>query len=150
MTLCPINKVSLFLYKFPYIKGPILMYLSSYTIVCKRTSNYIVMCRWYTRRKWEVLVRMIGFISTLVTISLNHIQIQRYRWFTRFIIHCCIHTIPLLVTDLNTETITVSLDYTQRVFNKSHVNSSQADLFYSSVRLVPICSVRALPPLLFL
>jgi hypothetical protein len=28
---------------------------------------------WYARRKWRVLVRMIGFISTLVTISLNHI-----------------------------------------------------------------------------
>jgi hypothetical protein len=28
---------------------------------------------WYAWRQWRVLVRMIGFISTLVTISLNHI-----------------------------------------------------------------------------
>jgi hypothetical protein len=28
---------------------------------------------WYARRKWRVLVRMIGFISTFVTLSLNHV-----------------------------------------------------------------------------
>jgi hypothetical protein len=49
---------------------------------------------WYTRRKWRVLVPMIGFISTFVTISLNHIQVQCYRWFTHT------HTGPLLVPQL--------------------------------------------------
>jgi hypothetical protein len=47
---------------------------------------------WYSWRKWLVLVRMIGFISTFVTNSLNHPWIQRYHWIT--------HTGPLLVTQL--------------------------------------------------
>jgi hypothetical protein len=51
-------------------------------------------CHVYAWRKWRVLVRMIGFIGTLVTVSLNHIQIQSYRWFTHT------HTGPLLVPQL--------------------------------------------------
>jgi hypothetical protein len=57
--------------------------------------------------------------------------------------------------DLNTETITISLGYTLKVLPinkifKPHIKFSQADLLYSSVLLVPICSVRMLPPLLSL
>jgi hypothetical protein len=53
---------------------------------------------WYMHKEWRVLVRMIGFISTLVTISLNHIYIQaiqRYRWFINVVIHCYTHISPL-------------------------------------------------------
>jgi hypothetical protein len=42
----------------------------------------IVTCRMVRVTKWRVLVRMTGFISSLVTHSFNHTQIQRYRWFT--------------------------------------------------------------------
>jgi hypothetical protein len=44
-------------------------------VTCKSTKlfYYIVTCRVVRVTKWWVLVRMIGFISTLVTISHNHI-----------------------------------------------------------------------------
>jgi hypothetical protein len=53
----------------------------------------------------------------------------------------------------NTGTIIVSLNHTFKILNinkilKSHVKSSQAELLYSSVLLVPIRSVRVLPSLL--
>jgi hypothetical protein len=56
--------------------------------------------------------------------------------------------ISLLATDLNTETITVSQDYTLQISVhysthkafKSHVKSSHADLLHSSVLLIPIRS----------
>jgi hypothetical protein len=57
----------------------------------------------------------------------------------------------------NTGTIEVSLNHTLPIplhystqSLKSHVKSSQADLLYSSVLLLPIHSVRVLPPLLLL
>jgi hypothetical protein len=50
----------------------------------------------YAWRKWRVIVRIIGFIGTSVTISLNYnwnssyLQArQRYRWFTHFPVHRC-------------------------------------------------------------
>jgi hypothetical protein len=60
-----------------------------------------------------------------------------------------VFTSRLLATDLNTETITVSLDYTHQVLHmkkifKSHVKSSHADLLSSSVLLVPFRSVHML------
>jgi hypothetical protein len=56
-----------------------------------------------------------------------------------------VYTSHLLATDLNREIITVSLDYTLQVLHinkvfKSNFKSSQADLLYSSVFLVPIPS----------
>jgi hypothetical protein len=55
---------------------------------------YGVYCHvgWYAWRKLRVLVRMIGFVSTSVTISLNCQLIQRYRWFTHFPVHRCSRT----------------------------------------------------------
>jgi hypothetical protein len=59
-----------------------------------------------------LIFRMIGFISTLVTSSLNHTSIQRYRQFTQFPItveHALgfpVFTSRLLATDLKTETST--------------------------------------------
>jgi hypothetical protein len=53
---------------------------------------------------------MIGFISTLVRSSFNHIEIERYRWFTHFpvtVAHALGFSVfisRLLATDLNTET----------------------------------------------
>jgi hypothetical protein len=55
---------------------------------------------------------MIGFISALVTSSLNHTLIQRYPWFTHFpvtVVHALgfsVFTSRILATDLNTETST--------------------------------------------
>jgi hypothetical protein len=54
--------------------------------------------------------------------------------------------------DFNTETITVSVDYTLQVLHinkdfKSHVKSSQGDFLYSSVFLILIFSVYLLLPL---
>jgi hypothetical protein len=60
---------------------------------------------WYTRQKWRVLVRMIGFISTLATHFLftTHLiqAIQRYRWFIYIPIHRFARTrilFPLVVS----------------------------------------------------
>jgi hypothetical protein len=97
---------------------------------------------------------MIGFISTLVTISLNHIYYRQYsaiadlhtfQFTDAYAPGFPVFTSRLLATDLRTETITISLDYTLQVRHinkvfKSHVKSSQADLLYSSVLLVPIRS----------
>jgi hypothetical protein len=62
-----------------------------------------------------------GFISTLVTTSLNHIYYRQYRAIADLhnlqltvaqALGFSVFTSRLLATDLNTETITVSLDYT--------------------------------------
>jgi hypothetical protein len=65
----------------------------------------------YAWRKWRVLVRMIGFIGTLVTTSLN------YNWYSAIaILHTfeftvahalefSVSTSRLLATDINTETV---------------------------------------------
>jgi hypothetical protein len=47
---------------------------------------------WYTRRKWRVLFRMIGFISTLVTHSLLITLTESYHSFTHFTAHRCTRT----------------------------------------------------------
>jgi hypothetical protein len=51
---------------------------------------------WHVWRKWQVLVRMIGFISPLATHSLlitfTTQAIQCYRWFTHFPVHRCART----------------------------------------------------------
>jgi hypothetical protein len=62
---------------------------------CNTDSNTLSRVGWHAWREWRVLVRMIGFISALVAISLNHTQIQeiqRYRWFTHFPFHRCTRT----------------------------------------------------------
>jgi hypothetical protein len=69
--------------------------------------------RWYAWREWRVLVRMIGFISTLVTISLNHIYysaIAGLHIFQFTVAHALgfpVFTSRLLATALNTESSTV-------------------------------------------
>jgi hypothetical protein len=50
----------------------------------------LLLVRRYARRKWWVLVRMIVFISTLATISLNHIQ---------YIAIADLHTLYFIVTN---------------------------------------------------
>jgi hypothetical protein len=78
--------------------------------------NFLVLScvGWYTWREWRVLVRIIGFISTLVTIFLNYIYYRQYsaiadlRTFQFTVAHALgfsVSTSCLLVTDLNTETI---------------------------------------------
>jgi hypothetical protein len=54
---------------------------------------------WYTWWEWRVLVRTIGFISNLVTTSLNYFQYCDIADL-HFIIHCYAHTCPLLVMHL--------------------------------------------------
>jgi hypothetical protein len=72
---------------------------------------------WYARRKWRFLVRMVRFINTLVTISLNYSQYSDIAVFTHFqftVAHGLgffVSTSRLLETDLNTGSITVSLNY---------------------------------------
>jgi hypothetical protein len=65
---------------------------------------------WYAWREWRVLVRMIGFINTLVTTSRNHIKYSAIADFT--------HTAPLLVPQLKrrnynslTESLTLSITH---------------------------------------
>jgi hypothetical protein len=48
-------------------------YSVSFCTICYVSHMNIVTCRVVRATKMTVLVRMIGFISTLVTISLNHI-----------------------------------------------------------------------------
>jgi hypothetical protein len=43
-----------------------------------RFSLHIVICRVISWQEWRILVQMIGFVSTLVTISLSHIQYRQY------------------------------------------------------------------------
>jgi hypothetical protein len=126
--------------------------------VNKQCTEFILSCvGWYMRQKWQVLVRMIGFISTLVTTSLNYSQYRQYstiadlrtlHFITAHALGFPVFTSRLLAMDLNTETITVSLDqtrpislhYSARKAFKSHIKSTQADLLHSSVFLVPIHS----------
>jgi hypothetical protein len=105
----------------------------------------IVTCRMVRVTKWQVLVRMIGFISPLVTHSLLITfltqAIQRCCWFTHIPVHRCSHTLGfsvstshLIATDLSTETSTqITTNITHKIF-KPHFKSSQADLLYSSLR----------------
>jgi hypothetical protein len=102
--------------------------------------------RWHAWREWRILVRIIGFIGTLVT-SLNYNQYRQYsvivdiHIFQFTVTHALgfpVITSRLRATDLNTETITISLDYTLQTLHinkvfKSHFKSSQADLLYSFV-----------------
>jgi hypothetical protein len=67
---------------------------------------------WYARRKWRVLGRMIGSISTLVTTSLNYRQysdiadLHTLQFAVAHALGFSVSTSRLLATDLNTETIT--------------------------------------------
>jgi hypothetical protein len=67
---------------------------------------------WYARRKWRVLVRMIGFISILITASLNYSQysdiadLHTSQFTVAHALGFSVFTSRLLVTDLNTETST--------------------------------------------
>jgi hypothetical protein len=93
---------------------------------------YAVTCRGLRVTIWRVLVRMIGFINTLITTSLNYTQLQRYRWFTHNSYFTVTRTSPLLVMDLHTETVTSNhyIFITHEIF-QSHFASTQADLLYS-------------------
>jgi hypothetical protein len=68
--------------------------------------------------KWRVLVRMIGFISILVTSSLNYSQysaiadLHNLQFTVAHALGFSVFTSLVLATDLNTETSTLSLDYT--------------------------------------
>jgi hypothetical protein len=79
--------------------------------------------------------------STITNVHIFQFTIAHTLGFPAFTIH-------VLATDLNTETVEVSLEYippislhysTHKAF-KSHIKSSQAGLLHSSVLLVPICS----------
>jgi fluoride ion exporter CrcB/FEX len=81
--------------RMSYIPENIVYNLLGCTLVLQILSRV----RGYAWWKWRVLVRMIGFISTLVTHSLfitfnTHLiqTIQRYRWFTYIPVHRCAHT----------------------------------------------------------
>jgi hypothetical protein len=85
---------------------------------------------------------MIEFISTLVTTSLNYSQYRKYsaiadlHTFHFTVAHALgfsVFTSHLLATDLNTETITVSLSHTLQILHiikvfKSHAKSSHNEL----------------------
>jgi hypothetical protein len=66
----------------------------------------------YAWREWRIPVRMIGFIGTLVTISLNHIQysdiadLHTLRFTVAHALGLSVFTSRLLATDLNRETST--------------------------------------------
>jgi hypothetical protein len=98
---------------------------------------------------------MIGFISTSVTYSVlitlkyrQYSAIAHLHTFQFTVAHAlgfCVPTSRLGATDLKTETITISLDYALQILHinevfKTHSKSSQADLLYSAVLLVPIRS----------
>jgi hypothetical protein len=132
------------------------------TLTCCATSIWWILSHvgWYTQQKWRVLVRLIGFISTLVTLSL--LITLKYRHYSAIadlhtlhstVAHALgfsISTSRLLATALSTETSTeITRSITHKIF-QSHFTSSQANLLYSSVLLVPLRSVRVIPPLLFL
>jgi hypothetical protein len=103
----------------------------------------------YLRRGFGLVIWFIGYlqiVTTIITLLLIYIMYS--------------HSILISSVDLhkssrvyNTGTIIVSLNHTFKILNinkifKSHVKSSEADLLYSSVLLVPIRSVRVLPSLL--
>jgi hypothetical protein len=97
---------------------------------------YIVTCRGVRVTKWRGLVRVIGFINTLVTTSFNYTQIQRYRWFTHTSQLNVTRTSPLLVmTSTQKLSLQITTIITHEIF-QSHFTSSQADLLYS-VRVLP-------------
>jgi hypothetical protein len=117
--------------------------------------------------KWRDLVRMSGFISSLVTHSFNYTQIYRqysaiahlhtFQFTVAHALGFSVSTSRLLATDLNTETSTqIATSITPKIFQlhfqyhctvahiKSSIHtsdSSQADLLYSSVVLVPSTSL---------
>jgi hypothetical protein len=108
---------------------------------------------WYALRKWQVLVWTVAVISTSVSHCLlitpkyrQYSTVSDLHTFQFTVAHALgltVFTSRLLAMDLNTETIAVSLDHTIQILNinkvlKSQVKSSQADLLYSSVLLVPI------------
>jgi hypothetical protein len=66
--------------------------------------------------------------------------------FLHFIVHCYTHTSPLLLTQLKQElALQIAPNITHEEAFHSHLKSSQADLFFSSLLLVPIrCVVRVL------
>jgi hypothetical protein len=67
---------------------------------------------WYAWRKWRVLVRMIGVISTSATISFNYnwynaiADLHTFPFTVAHTLGFCVYTSRFLETDLNTETIT--------------------------------------------
>jgi hypothetical protein len=101
---------------------------------------------WYARRKWRVLVRIIGFISTSVThsllITLKYSAIADLHIFQFTATHALgfpVFTSRLLATDLNSETITVSLDY---VFNYVPCTVIVTLNCFSSVNFTSNCTTR--------
>jgi hypothetical protein len=99
--------------------------------------------------KWRILVRMTGFINSLVT----HTLLITFKLHRRYSAIADLHTFQftvahtlgfsvsisrLLATDLHTETSTqIATIITPEIF-QSHFTSSQADLLYSFVDLVPL------------
>jgi hypothetical protein len=120
---------------------PSLSYPSSWSCIYKR----LICCHvyhWLRRGFWSV----IGFIEYLLVITT--IMFYTIYYHSTPISSVCLHySSPIY----NTGTIKVSINYTlpiplhystHKVF-KSHMKSSQADLFNSSVLLVQICSLLA-------
>jgi hypothetical protein len=82
--------------------------------------NHLITLQWfilsrvrcYARRKWRDLVRMIGFISTLVTTPLNYSEysdisdLHTLHFTVAHALGLSVFTSRLLATDLNTETST--------------------------------------------
>jgi hypothetical protein len=52
------------------------LHVIRYEIHATENQTTVTYCHVYARQKWRVLVRMIGFISTLVTTSFNYTQTQ--------------------------------------------------------------------------
>jgi hypothetical protein len=79
---------------------------------CQQHKLYCHVYLGYAWRGWRFPVRMIGFISILVTISLNHVyysaiaDIHSFQFTVAHILVFSVSTSRLLATDLNTETIT--------------------------------------------
>jgi hypothetical protein len=92
-----------------------------------------VTCRVVHVREWRVLVRMMGFISTLVTTSPNHIyyrqysaiaDLHTYQFTAAHALGFSVFTSYLLATDINTETRTISLSHTPQILQKIKVFKS--------------------------
>jgi hypothetical protein len=95
---------------------------------------------WYAWRKWRVLVRMIAFISTLVTHSLlitlkyrqysANADLHPFQFTVAHALGFSVATSRLLATDLSTETSTqITTSTTQKIF-QSHFKSSQTDFLF--------------------
>jgi hypothetical protein len=86
---------------------------------------------WYARREWRGLVRMIGFISTLVThsllITLKYRQcraiayVHTFQFIGAHALGFSAFTNRLLATDLNTETVSLTRLHTTNITVRSHI-----------------------------